>query len=120
MNRHTPDAASEASFSFPHTYQEMDYATLVTLSAMKTHGARIEILKRHIMTVDRCSYHDATKVSEMNDSNCFRRERFLNSNFDRCFKKLRIKTEKEWLLLPSLTKLESFLGFRLPLRPSPW
>lgn len=63
--RNTEMASSATSFSLPYTHQEMDNATLLTVGAMGNHDARIEILKRHIMTVDRCSYDEATMVSRL-------------------------------------------------------
>jgi hypothetical protein len=42
----------------------MDHNTLLTVAALKNHGARIEVLKRHIMAVDQCSYDEATATFE--------------------------------------------------------
>jgi hypothetical protein len=44
----------------PHTFKDMDNHTLLTVAALENHDARIEVLKRHIMSVDRCSHAEAT------------------------------------------------------------
>jgi hypothetical protein len=53
----TPSLAKASSL--PTSYSEMDNASLVVLGSMGVHEAHKEILKRHIMTVDRCSYGEA-------------------------------------------------------------
>lgn len=40
--------------------KDMDNHTLLTVAALENHDARIEVLKRHIMAVDRCNHADAT------------------------------------------------------------
>ena len=45
--------------TMPLAMNEMDNQVLVTLGALGDHEAHSEILKRHIMTIDRCSYSDA-------------------------------------------------------------
>ena len=71
--KRTPNVETTAtSIAVPHRYEDMDSATLLTLSAMEIHGARVEILKRHIMVVDQCSRMEAVEVSERNDvDGCF-------------------------------------------------
>jgi hypothetical protein len=46
----------------PHSFEEMDNNTLLTVAALHNHDARIEVLKRHIMSVDRCSHAEATEM----------------------------------------------------------
>lgn len=41
-------------------YPEMDNQSLITIAAMENHEARCEVLKRHIMTVDKVSYEKAS------------------------------------------------------------
>ena len=65
MERNTNQQTT--SGSVPHRHEDMDSATLLTLSAMGIHGARVEVLKRHIMVVDQCSRREAVEVSERND-----------------------------------------------------
>lgn len=56
--------------SLPLSYQEMDNDTLATLGHMGEHGACKEMLKRHIMDVDNCSYDVATaKYQEIGQKN---------------------------------------------------
>lgn len=54
----------------PHSFEEMDNNTLLTVAALENHDARIEVLKRHIMSADGCSYKEATaifhKIAEKN------------------------------------------------------
>ena len=45
-----------------YSMREMDNVSLVTLAAMKHHKARIEVLKRHIMSVDNVNYETACKT----------------------------------------------------------
>lgn len=52
----------EMAAAMPLSCQEMDNVTLVTLGTMGDHEARKEILKRHIMTVDRVSYDTANNT----------------------------------------------------------
>lgn len=56
--------------SMPLSCREMDNASLLTLSAMKNHEACIEVLKRHIMSVDTVSYQVAEEkffeIAELN------------------------------------------------------
>jgi len=64
--KYNNDRAASATYDLvPHRYDDMDSATLLTLSGMGIHSARIEILIRHIMAVDCCSRDEATKVSEL-------------------------------------------------------
>jgi len=42
----------------------MDNNTLLTVAALENHEARIEVLKRHIMSADHCSYEEATETFE--------------------------------------------------------
>ena len=42
--------------------QEMDNNTLVTVASMSNHEATIEVLKRHIMMVDKVPYEEAEKT----------------------------------------------------------
>ena len=44
----------------PLSFQEMENSTLATLANLGEHDACKEMLKRHIMDVDSCSYEDAT------------------------------------------------------------
>ena len=46
----------------PLSPQEMDNTSLVTLGAQGDHQARTEILKRHIMSIDRVSYGTAEVI----------------------------------------------------------
>lgn len=50
--------------TMPVSMAEMENESLVSLAAMKNHEARIEVLKRHIMNVDRVSYETASKTFE--------------------------------------------------------
>lgn len=54
-------ASIQTALSMPHSYEEMDNHTLLTVGALKNHDARIEILKRHIMAVDNCSHEEANE-----------------------------------------------------------
>lgn len=45
--------------TMPNGMPELDNENLVALAAMKNHKARIEVLKRHIMSVDNVSYETA-------------------------------------------------------------
>ena len=51
--------------SLPHSYEEMDNHTLLTVAALRNHDARVEILKRHIMAVDNCSHDEANEKFEV-------------------------------------------------------
>eukprot|EP00934_Nitzschia_sp_Nitz4_P006528 Nitzschia sp. Nitz4//scaffold2_size372955//176921//177713//NITZ4_000423-RA/size372955-snap-gene-0.81-mRNA-1//-1//CDS//3329546778//6518//frame0 len=51
--------------SMPVSIEEMDNHTLLTVAALHNHGARVEVLKRHIMCVDECSYDEASKTFDM-------------------------------------------------------
>lgn len=55
---------SENNLPLPHKIEEMDNSTLLTVAALENHEARIEVLKRHIMSVDKCSHEEATKTFE--------------------------------------------------------
>ena len=48
--------------AMPASPQELDNTSLVTLGVMGNHEARKEILKRHIMAVDKVDYDQATKT----------------------------------------------------------
>ncbi|GAX26406.1 hypothetical protein FisN_37Hu044 [Fistulifera solaris] len=48
----------------PRSPQEMDNQTIVALAAMGDTRANQELVKRHVMTQDRVSYEEATKVFE--------------------------------------------------------
>lgn len=50
--------------SMPLSVREMDNTELITLGAMGNPEARREILKRHIMDVDQCSYDTACETFE--------------------------------------------------------
>jgi hypothetical protein len=101
------DSEGATGFLLPLSYDDMDKATLLTVSAMGNHGARIELLKRHIMAVDQCSYFEATKVSAVNDvDRNFEGSEFSKIYAERHLKRLKQKTEKEWLSLHFLTKQE--------------
>lgn len=52
----------QTAMSLPHSYEEMDNHTLLTVGALKNHDARVEILKRHIMAVDKCSHDEANET----------------------------------------------------------
>jgi hypothetical protein len=52
----------EVASAMPLAPQEMDNALLVALGTLGHHDARREILKRHIMSVDRVSYDDSELV----------------------------------------------------------
>jgi hypothetical protein len=45
--------------TLPMSVREMDNAHLASIAALRHHPARIEVLKRHIMSVDKVSYDDA-------------------------------------------------------------
>lgn len=62
--RITLAASSPTRDPLPHSLKEMDHNTLLTVAALKNHGARIEVLKRHIMSVDQCNYEVATATFE--------------------------------------------------------
>lgn len=47
------------AYAMPGRIEEFDNGTLITVAAMENHGARIEVLKRHIMKVDDCTYDEA-------------------------------------------------------------
>jgi hypothetical protein len=46
-------------------YSKMDNQSLITIAAMENHEARCEMLKRHIMTVDKVSYDKACTTFTM-------------------------------------------------------
>ena len=48
--------------AMPLSCREMDNITLITLSTMKNHDACVEVLKRHIMNVDKVSYDQAEQT----------------------------------------------------------
>lgn len=50
--------------TMPNGMPELDNESLVSLAAMKNHKARIEVLKRHIMSVDNVSYETACGTFE--------------------------------------------------------
>lgn len=52
----------DMAMSCPHDLQEADNSILLTLAAMENHSARIEVLKRHIMCTENCSYEQATSI----------------------------------------------------------
>ena len=54
----------EVSAAMPNSWSEMDNEILLTIAEMGNHSARIEVLKRHIMSVDHCDYKTATKTFE--------------------------------------------------------
>lgn len=49
----------ERAMDMPTSVRDMDNSTLITLAAMDDHEACSEMLIRHIMTVERCSYASA-------------------------------------------------------------
>ena len=56
--------------ALPLTTQELDNSTLVTLSALGNLSARVEIVKRHIMSVDGIDYDEAAiKFKEIEKKN---------------------------------------------------
>lgn len=59
INKHRQQPTVETAKSLPTTFAELDNATLLTVAALNNHEARCEVLKRHIMSVDMCSYEDA-------------------------------------------------------------
>ena len=58
--QHGPTMLDAATM--PVGMAEMENESLVSLAAMKNHDARIEVLKRHIMNVDRVSYAAASRT----------------------------------------------------------
>lgn len=48
--------------ALPNGYSEMDNEPLLAVAEMGNHGARIELLKRHIMSVDKVDYGTAEKT----------------------------------------------------------
>ena len=50
--------------ALPNGFEEMDNNTLITVAAMEVHEARVECLKRHIMSVDEVSYEEACVTFE--------------------------------------------------------
>jgi len=58
----SPDA--EAIKSVPTSEKDMDNCALLTLAALNVTDARIELLKRHIMSVDEVSYEEAEQTFE--------------------------------------------------------
>lgn len=63
------------ALTLPTSYSEMDNSSLVVLGSVGVHEAHKEILKRHIMTVDRCNYDVAqetyAKMSKANKEYMF-------------------------------------------------
>jgi hypothetical protein len=63
---YVPDARKkptlEEATAMPLSVEEMDNSTLVSLGAMECHDARMEILKRHIMSKDRIPYEEAEEI----------------------------------------------------------
>jgi hypothetical protein len=60
----------EIANAMPLSIVEMDNMSLLTMGAMGNHSAHVEILKRHIMSVDKISYDDAcTKFIDISKSN---------------------------------------------------
>jgi hypothetical protein len=56
----------EIAHAMPRSLQELDNPSLVTLARLGDHEANGEILTRHIMLIDKCSYDDArNKVAEI-------------------------------------------------------
>jgi hypothetical protein len=55
----------EMAKAMPNGFGDMDNHTLVTIAAMRNHEARVEIMKRHIMSVDEVSYDEACKTFEV-------------------------------------------------------
>lgn len=49
---------------FPTSCKEMENSALLTLAALNVTEARIEVLKRHIMCVDKASYEEAEETFE--------------------------------------------------------
>lgn len=64
MQRALPKAKAKlaTTAALPHSLEDMENNTLLTLAALENHDARIEVLKRHIMSVDHCSHAEATKT----------------------------------------------------------
>jgi len=64
-----------AGQEFPLTVHDMDNKTLVSLAANENHEARKEVLKRHIMIVDKIDYSEAEetflKIANKNDERLF-------------------------------------------------
>lgn len=56
--------------TMPNGMSEMDNESLVSLAAMNNLDATVEVLKRHIMSIDDCSYETASKrFDEIQKSN---------------------------------------------------
>lgn len=55
----------DIAMTMPLSPQELDNASLVTLGALGEHSACKEILKRHIMSVDKVSYDEACGTFEL-------------------------------------------------------
>ncbi|GKY99090.1 hypothetical protein MPSEU_000864600 [Mayamaea pseudoterrestris] len=60
-----PQPTLEMAHSMPLTPQELDNHTLITMSALGNLNARKEIVKRHIMSVDRIEYEEAVDKFEL-------------------------------------------------------
>jgi hypothetical protein len=54
----------EVSAAMPNSWSEMDNEILLTIAEMGNYSARVEVLKRHIMSVDQCDYKTASKTFE--------------------------------------------------------
>ena len=52
----------ESAKAMATCYRSMDNTTLVTLSHLGVHKARVEVLVRHIMAVDEVNYFQARKT----------------------------------------------------------
>lgn len=52
----------EVAKSFPNIFSEMKNESLLVIAEMGNHGARCEVLKRHIMTTDSVDYEKANKT----------------------------------------------------------
>lgn len=51
--------------AMPNSFAEFDNGTLLSVAGMEYHAARVEVLKRHIMSVDNVSYDEASKTFEL-------------------------------------------------------
>jgi len=52
----------EVARSLPNGFSEMKNESLVVIAEMGNHGARCEVLKRHIMAIDTVDYEEANKT----------------------------------------------------------
>ena len=58
----TTSPTLDIATAMPLSCREMDNSSLITLSTMKNHDACVEVLKRHIMSVDKASYDQAEQT----------------------------------------------------------